>query len=576
MEVYIDILWKSSLSIAVFYSFYKVLLQNETFFKSIRFFLLVGIFISLLIPFLTITKHVEINTVLTQITPSSAAIGIDDTISNSNWKEFLLYSYLIITLLFITRFIFQVISIVKLVSQGNTYKDANINYVETNRNVSPFSFFNFIIYNPKHFTTHELEQILSHEKAHVNQKHSFDTLLANLLTTIQWFNPCAWLLKKEVCQNLEYSADFAALKKGNEPQSYQHLLLKTSIPNYQIALANSFYNSLLKKRIIMLQQQRSNSVSQWKFALILPLLIVFVFAFNVKTIAQQKQRNIVSKKIEIFEFVVDKTSTKEQLSDIITASKVEGLHVKFKGLKRNTTNEIIAITIDAKAKNGKASASHGSDLKGGISPIQLSFDRKNNHLSIGSTSERNLHGYSYSNKSSGSNYMFISTDDDRTNNDEEIIEIKTENNGNENRIILNSGNNKKEPMILLNGKEITKKQLEAVDSDSIKSINVYKGDKFMEKYGKKGENGVIKVLTKSNKLTLHVDKSENPVDLFDIEVGEPIYFIDGVESSKKYAKSLNRNMIESMSVFKGNAAITKYGKKGKNGVVVITLKKNKF
>ena len=56
-----------------------------------------------------------------------------------------------------------------------------------------------------------------------------------------------------------------------------------------MALANNFYNSLLKKRIIMLHKTRSNRKSQWKIALITPLLIAFVFAFNTKTIAQKKK-----------------------------------------------------------------------------------------------------------------------------------------------------------------------------------------------------------------------------------------------------------------------------------------------
>jgi len=54
---------------------------------------------------------------------------------------------------------------------------------------------------------------------------------------------------------------------------------------------------------------------------------------------------------------------------------------------------------------------------------------------------------------------------------------------------------------------------------------------------------------------------------------EPMFLIDGKESSKDAVGIINPDDIESMSVLKGEAAKSAYGEKAKNGVIVITTKK---
>jgi TonB-dependent SusC/RagA subfamily outer membrane receptor len=49
--------------------------------------------------------------------------------------------------------------------------------------------------------------------------------------------------------------------------------------------------------------------------------------------------------------------------------------------------------------------------------------------------------------------------------------------------------------------------------------------------------------------------------------------LDGKEITKEQLKEVNPNMIESISVLKGESATKVFGEKGKNGVIVITTKK---
>jgi len=398
MEAILTYLWKSALILTLFYGFYKYFLSKETYFNSIRGYLLSGIALAAILPFIIIPIYTDI--VPVQFTETSANV-VTNSIniipqSSLSIPFVLVYTYLITTAILLMRFMFQLASVVMLILNNRKKKVDNYYYVETNSETSPFSFFNYIIYNSNQFNEHELKQILAHEKVHASQKHSFDTLLSNLLIVVQWYNPFAWLYKKEIEQNLEFIADHSAQEIAHSQTSYQQLLLKTSVRNYQVALVNNFYNSLLKQRIIMLHKKRSNSKSQWKIALMIPLLLAFIFSFNTEVIAQKEKRKMVKIKVEVFAMLITKKSSKDDLNDLVKSFAEKGLNVKFSNVKRNSAEEIIAINIDAKAKSGKAAASYASDKKEGINEIQISFDNENNNLSIGSGESHGMHNYSFS------------------------------------------------------------------------------------------------------------------------------------------------------------------------------------
>ena len=56
--------------------------------------------------------------------------------------------------------------------------------------------------------------------------------------------------------------------------------------------------------------------------------------------------------------------------------------------------------------------------------------------------------------------------------------------------------------------------------------------------------------------------------------GDPLVFIDGKETSKKKAEEMDPEEIEKIEVLKGDGAVEKYGKKAKDGVILITTKKD--
>ncbi|MEZ4792774.1 MAG: hypothetical protein R2783_04725 [Gelidibacter sp.] len=81
------------------------------------------------------------------------------------------------------------------------------------------------------------------------------------------------------------------------------------------------------------------------------------------------------------------------------------------------------------------------------------------------------------------------TDDDGK--DVEIIAVE---NGKNNIRIFANGD--EQPLILLDGNEITKKDMDTLQSENIESVNVLEGDKAIKKHGKKAEHGAIEITSK--------------------------------------------------------------------------------
>jgi hypothetical protein len=229
------------------------------------------------------------------------------------------------------------------------------------------------------YSNEELESILLHEKVHSEERHSYDILIAKVFCIVFWFNPLVWLYKKAITQNLEYIADQKAIQHIADKKAYQKALLKVVSHQSCLSITNNFYQSLIKKRIVMLNKNQSHKRNSWKFAVVLPLLVAFVICFQVKVIAQEKERKKIQTKesfVELNAIVVDKNSTDSDLKKEAELFKNNsGIEVKFSKIKRNSAGEIIAIKIEYKDKNGHKGNSYSDDDEP-ISPITI-FKTKN-------------------------------------------------------------------------------------------------------------------------------------------------------------------------------------------------------
>lgn len=205
--------------------------------------------------------------------------------------------YLIITSFFLLKFFLQFLSLYRLVQSGKHYWDEGLIQVHVEEDISPFSFFHWVFFNPDHLKEGDRVLIIEHERVHAEQYHNIDILLGGLCTVILWFNPFAWKLRRIISQNLEYIADEQMLRKGVNRKRYQYSLLSLNAPLVRLSVANHFNYSLIKNRIHMMNIKKSPDHRQIRYLLFFPLLICLLLASNI-TYAQSKAKEKPKKEVK--------------------------------------------------------------------------------------------------------------------------------------------------------------------------------------------------------------------------------------------------------------------------------------
>ena len=160
--------------------------------------------------------------------------------------------------------------------------------------IVPYTFLHYIFVNKKTYQSNTVkEQILTHELAHVQQKHSLDVLFIEVLQNLFWFNPIFRYYKKAIQLNHEFLADDAVLKSHQNITEYQYVLLNTIAQNNNIYLASNLNYSLTKKRLLMMTTPSSKTKILLKKLLVLPLTAGFIFAFAQRVEAQEKKKELI-------------------------------------------------------------------------------------------------------------------------------------------------------------------------------------------------------------------------------------------------------------------------------------------
>nr|WP_315239772.1 M56 family metallopeptidase [uncultured Flavobacterium sp.] len=359
MEALFIYIAKSSGLVVLFYCAYYFLLRKETFFNSNRWFLLTGLVTSLILPFLFYTKIVWIDPVPVSSANYSQSF-IPQTIQQEsfeiNWNYVIISIYCIGFLVFIIKFAADFYSLNSVLKGKKIQQQADFKFIDVSENIAPFSYFDYIVYNSSMYTSAELENIIEHEKVHSDQNHTIDVLISRVFCLLFWFNPIIWLYKKAILQNLEFIADNEASKKISDKKAYQYTLLKITTHESCVAITNHFYQSLIKKRIVMLNKNQSKKRNYWKYYAILPALVAFVFLFQIKTIAQEKKeaQQISKNPTSIDVYKIRKSTTDQELKEFTEKLKQNhNVDVVISDIKRNTKNELTAIKVEIQKGTGE-------------------------------------------------------------------------------------------------------------------------------------------------------------------------------------------------------------------------------
>lgn len=176
------------------------------------------------------------------------------------------------------RFILQILSLWKLYRSARIERRGSYCLAVCPGALSPFAFGRTIFISEQLYQNSEFDMVLTHELAHVHQRHTWDILLAELTLIWQWFNPAAWLYRRIVENNLEYLADHVVLQQHGDKKAYQRSLLNWANATFSNSLSTSYSFSLLKERIMMMNSKPSPKSYTLRYALVLllfPLLPIF-------------------------------------------------------------------------------------------------------------------------------------------------------------------------------------------------------------------------------------------------------------------------------------------------------------
>ena len=227
--------------------------------------------------------------------------------------------------------------------------------------------------------------ILAHERAHIRLRHSWDVLLADLLTALQWFNPAMWMLRADLRAIHEYEADRAVLSQGIDAHQYQYLLITKAAGIGGYSIANGISHSTLKNRINMMLHKPSNPKNSLKLLALLPIagMVLATNARTVTDVTYVNANNNAENKTEttVMNAATTLTATpnaddKQQKKEVIVDPKsgihplviVNGTEMPYDKFVSISPNIIKSITV---LKNKEALTKYGEKGKDGVILVEI-------------------------------------------------------------------------------------------------------------------------------------------------------------------------------------------------------------
>ena len=550
---------KSSFCLAVFYLFYRLLLSRETFHRFNRIALLGILLLSCLLPFVEVSVRRPVEMYQTMMTweqwllltdlvgTETHAVQVQENVLT--WIQGLLLVYLFGILFFMLRNIYSLFGLWVLLKSGRREKVSD--YVVTvvkavlivhERDISPFSWMRYIVISQKDLHENGRE-ILTHELAHIRNRHSWDLFAADICIFFQWFNPAAWLLKQELQNIHEYEADETVINEGVDARQYQLLLIKKAVGTRLYSMANSFNHSKLKKRITMMLKEKSSPWARLKYLYVLPVAAIAVTAFarpevsetveeisavkvnDLTAIVETKVAESSGQLLPVQSVPKDSVNRKskvavQQMDELVVVGYASKDSVKDREPVFNVVEQMpsfpggMEALMQYLAKNmrypveAQKNKVQGRVVVGFI--VSKDGDIKKAHILRGVDPELDAEAIRViesmprwmpsmqRGKAVAVSYtlpvMFRLTGDALG---LKLVEASGSTAGELDKGVTFSYAEGKQPLCIVNGKEVDWAVMRALNPDRIKSITVLKDKAILEeKYGEKGQNGVLLITLK--------------------------------------------------------------------------------
>ena len=527
----------SSAILLVCYIAYALLLRSTTHFSFRRGFIILSVILALLLPFgqfqLAQSWQVDLSEIfIAEERVSTEPISGVETgglpiESQENWPPLLvlLWIYALISVAMVIRLASSFYKVIRLVRLSDPISPTFPKTRISDHIQAPFTFFKYILLPGSQQYNGDQDIILLHENTHIEKRHFLDLLFFELVLCIQWFNPVMWLFRKEIMEVHEYEADQEVLNHNIDKKTYQLTILKYAVGSQKFALASAFNQLQTLTRIHMMNKKRSSAASRLKILSLIPIGIICLLlnsAFRPAT--------------DLHVTFGDELTIEGIVLDADSYDPIVGATILLKESDAGTiTDKQGAFSISVPANSTKT--------------LVFSF--------LGKSS------YEVAFTQSGSLKVLLSKDGSE--NSHSFAARKGVKFSSVEEMLVEPLGDGKEPVFIVDGSTVPKETLDNMDPDKIATINVYKDEKAIEKYGEKAKNGVVVVRTKKKEKISLVPSDTD-------EKAQPLIIIDGEEIPRGSLKDLDPDDIEKINVVKGEKAIEKYGEKGKNGVIEVTKK----
>lgn len=352
---------KVAFCLIAFYLVFKLLLSKETFHTFNRWVLLLVMVVSILLPWLKVTTAeptaIAEGMISLESIIASAEVVNDDTQEGLSAIQLLFIIYIIGIAVFFLRELVSIVRLFRLIRRGTPLtaeqtgvSQHGVRVVVMKNEIAPFSWFRHVVLSEKDFRENPRE-ILTHELAHIRLGHSWDVAVCNLLIIFQWWNPAAWLLKRELQNVHEFEADEAVINRGVDAKQYQLLLIRKSVGERLFSMANNLNHQSLKKRITMMTTKKSSPWQKAKVLVALPMAALAVVAFanpDVERVAEQvetESQAVVEKaKADV---VGIETAAEQQTAEKQEVADEQGKNVSVKGVvvQKEDGNPIVGVAV---------------------------------------------------------------------------------------------------------------------------------------------------------------------------------------------------------------------------------------
>ena len=572
METLITYFLKVNGLLIGFYLVYFLFLKKETFFNWSRWYFLLGIVLSLVVPLLTYTKIIWVAPTPMPELPDFIPFQQVETpviIKESiDWNTIGFLFYGLVILILVGKMLVELSKLLVFLVKNKKTKVGSYFLIEQTSG-QPFSFFNYVVFQKKNYTEAEIAAILQHEAVHVRQKHSIDVLFSQLFCCVFWVNPVCWWYKKAMQQNLEYIADAQTVAQ-TDSFIYQNLIVKATCSGSQLALTNPFYQSLIKKRILMINTTPSSKRNLWKYAVALPLLTAFFLMFQIETVAQVKDEKAVLVAVD-YHHVLTSTSSDKEIRELEKAFTNENQKLQISKVKRNSNGEIIKIklTFDTGKTYNQVKEVLGDTP---ITPIRI-FIREDENGS------REIGFEDVKDKVIVGNYNTTNEKGEIATGDQHYTIDKMVKNGKRMQLIIDGKLQKEGTKIGIPwDREIEiEREITALQAKQKYNIDAKEGEMFYEITTKpetvKSEKDAVYTVAvaeySENESYNHIEKiKQNKL----VDAKKALILFNGKEISYKDLDKIDVKSISSSGNMVSSHSMKKYGDKGKNGVIFINTK----